>query len=159
MPRRTIEQTFAIDAPIDAVWETLTRVDDYARWNPFVTGVQSPQPGTTVGVVMKFSVRFHDDSTATSNEQVTVVEPPAANADGHRRAMWVYSFRSWMSTIGMIRSVRSQELRQAPGGPTVYMSSIQLSGWGAAGAPLGKIARGLQDQAEALQSTVEAAKA
>jgi uncharacterized protein YndB with AHSA1/START domain len=26
-----------INAPVDAVWRTLTRLDGYGRWNPFIT--------------------------------------------------------------------------------------------------------------------------
>ena len=51
--------------------------------------------------------------------------------------------------------MRTQRLSQVPGGPTVYDSEIHLTGWGAGGAPVGKIKRGLTLQAEALKAEAE----
>ena len=112
--------------------------------------------GLSPGVVMDLSIRWHDGGTTTSREEVVAFEAPRADVDGVKQATWVYRYRSWMSTVGMIRSVRTQTLSQAPGEPTVYESRIHLTGWGAGGAPLPKIRRGMEDQGTALKATAEA---
>ena len=154
MPTRQLEQRYRIPAPIDAVWRALTEVEGYDRWNPFVVSVTSDAPGATVGAMMALSVRWHDGGAVSSREQVTVAEAPSAQPGGGFGAVWEYQYRSWMCALGLIRSVRRQTLSQAPGAPTIYVTSIHLSGWGAGGAPLAKIERGMRDQAEALRAHV-----
>ncbi len=154
MPERKLQKTFEIDAPIQRVWEVLTHLEGYAHWNPFVVEVRCADPGTTPGAMMHLKVQWHDGGTAKSKEEVLDAQPPAAEGDGVR-ATWIYSFRSWMSAIRMVRSVRTQHLSQEAGGPTVYRSEICLSGWACAAAPLAKIERGLVAQAEALRAEVE----
>jgi hypothetical protein len=155
MPERKVDMRFEIDAPIETVWQILTDLEGYPRWNPFVVQARSQKSGDTVGAMMTLSVRWRDGSTTTSTEEVIEVHAPGQQDTGTWSAEWVYSFRSWMSTIAMIRSVRTQKLVQIPDGPTEYISQIHLSGWGAGGAPLSKIKAGIEDQALALKESSE----
>ena len=104
---------------------------------------------------MDLRVEWQGGGGARSKEEITHVEAPEAGADGVVSALWVYSFRSWMCKIGMVRSTRTQRLSQAPGQVTVYESEIRLTGWGSAGAPLAKIDGGMRAQAQALKARVE----
>lgn len=45
------------DAPLDAVWEALTRVEDWPHWWPYVEEVDTLRPGTGVGAVRRLHWR------------------------------------------------------------------------------------------------------
>ena len=155
MGQRKIQIVCEIDAPIQKVWEHMTDLDGYHNWNPFVVRATSSSDGTTVGAVLDLTVRWHDGGESRSTEEVLVATAPGAG-DGVQEAAWIYSYRSWMCTIGMVRSVRSQRLTQTNGGSTTYVSEIELSGWGVGGVPFAKIERGIQAQADALKAVAEA---
>jgi uncharacterized protein YndB with AHSA1/START domain len=152
---KRVELELSIDAPIADVWRGLTDVSAYHTWNPFVIEASSEGASTDVGAMLSLTVQWADGGGARSKEQVVVANAPNAGANEALQAEWVYSFRSWMSTIGMIRSVRTQRLEQAPGQPTIYTSAIHLTGWGAAGAPAHKIKAGMRAQGEALKRLLQ----
>ena len=151
---REIKQTYEINAPIDKVWETLTEIERYKDWNPFVVEAHCRSSARSLGAVMKLRVEWSGGGGARSTEEVIEVIAPSQDS-GQLSASWVYSLRGWMHAIGMVRSLRAQRLRQVPGGPTLYESEISLTGWGAGGAPLAKVREGMSAQAEALKRYVE----
>ena len=155
MGKRKIRKECEIDAPIALVWELMTDLGGYSDWNPFVVSAASSGGGATVGALLDLTVRWHDGGESRSTEEVLVAKAPDAGG-GAQEATWVYSYRSWMCTIGMVRSVRSQRLTQTNGASTTYVSEIELSGWGVGGVPFAKIDRGIQAQADALKAVAEA---
>ena len=155
MAQRKIDLEYEIDASLQDVWRGMTDVSRYPDWNPFVTHAESDGSSTRPGVLLNLTVQWHDGGSSKSTEEVVSVHEPAADDDGTLRAEWIYSFRSWLSTIGLIRSVRTQRLTQIPDQPTKYSSHIHLTGWGVIAAPIEKIEKGMIAQAEALRDFVQ----
>lgn len=155
MPVIELEKVCTIDTSIDEAWEALTDISAYGDWNPFVVAAEASGLPTESGTLLTFTVQWRDGGSSTSTEVVTEVQPPSGEQDEPRTASWTYCYKTWMSAIGMIRSERTQVLSQSAGGPVTLTSRIVLSGWGAGGAPVGRIKRGIEDQAEAMKAFLE----
>lgn len=148
------EARLAIDAPIDAVWRILTDVGRYGAWNPFVVRVDGTIDG--LGSPLVLHVRWTDGSRGTqAGEVLTVFDPPAAEADGVRRATFAYEYTGPLATLNLVRATRTQRLEQAPGGPTVYTSHEPFTGWFAGFVPLARVRAGTDAMARALKGEAE----
>ena len=156
MASHHIAKPLDIHAPIQAVWDQLLDIQTYSSWNPFIIQATGSGPAHQPGTLLTFTVKWHNGKTSGSVEEVQQALSPSKDADGVLRAQWVYRYKTWVSAIGMIQSVRTQTLQQSPGQPTHYHSALELKGWGSQFAPLEKIERGLATQGKALKQTLEA---
>lgn len=147
-----------ITAPIDRVWQTLLRVDEYAHWNPFTPEVRDARVGEPARLDDRFTlvVRWEDGSTYASPERVLIVEPPQRDDNGVVRARFVYRFANWMHGARLMRATRSTWLEQRDGEPTHYRTSEQIRGLLARFAPIDKVRVGFAAQARALKKRCEA---
>ena len=150
MSKKIISQTYHINASIEAAWDLLTNIKKYPEWNPFVIKCESSSPPTQQETMLHMTVRWEDGRETKTKEEVIEAEAPSADASGNKSALWIYSYRSWISSLGMVKSVRTQGLSQVSGEPVKYISEISLTGWGVRMTPLKKIEKGMQMQAEGL---------
>jgi hypothetical protein len=153
---RLAEATVTVDAPLDVVWGAMLDLAAYPAWNPFVIRVDGPvgRP-PAVGDDLVLHVRWADGRGVTTSERVTRLEPPAADGDV-RRATLEYEFLGRLAALGLVRGRRVQEVEQAPGGPTRYLTSERLHGLLAVAAPLGRVQDGFERHAAALALRAEA---
>jgi hypothetical protein len=146
-----------IHAPIERVWHSVIRLDEYALWNPLTPEVRDARVGEDPRVddVFTFVVRWSDGGGFISPERVLVVDPPHRDDDGVIRAMFVYRFAHWMHSVHFVRATRSTWLEQRDGGPTTYRTSEQMRGLLARFAPIDKVRAGFAAQARALKQRCE----
>ncbi len=81
---RIITTHVTINAPVDAVWRTLTRLDGYGRWNPFITAASG-----VLGVGQRL--------------QLTIT-PPGSRSMKFRpwvTAMEDHRYIEWLGRLGM----------------------------------------------------------
>ena len=155
----TVDESCAIDAPLETVWRVLTGVSAYSEWNPFIVSGRSDGDPTVVGTRLTFRIVRPDGKRSPSTERVTEVEGPHVDADGQASARWVYDYIGPMSGIGLIRAQRVQTLHQTPGQPTRYASHWEASGLLVPVAiRRDDIAAGMADQTAALKHVAEASE-
>ena len=155
---RIAEAHETIAAPIERVWHTVIRLDEYALWNPFTPEVHDARVGEDARVDDEFTflVRWSDGSTFLSPERVLVVEPPHKDDDGVVRARLVYRFaHDWFHALYLVRATRSTWLEQREGGPTTYRTSEHMRGLFARFAPIEKVREGFAAQARAIKQRCE----
>jgi len=155
MRQRNPEASVEIDAPIDAVWAVMLDTASYGEWNPFLFRIETP-PNPQPGDPIVLHVRWRDGSTTRSPERVTVVEPPAADADGTLRATLAYVYEGFPAKVGLIRGTRYQRLTQRPGGSTSYDTVEEFSGPLVRFAGPGRVADGFRRHADGLKARAEA---
>ena len=97
-----------IRASIQKVWTTLTNLEAYPDWNPFIYKIESSRKVPKPGTKMVFWVRFENGKTSESDEFVTLLSPPDQNMG--QSAKWVYRFDGFLHKINMIRATRTQQL-------------------------------------------------
>lgn len=81
---KIITTNLAIDAPVDVVWQALTQLDGYRRWNPFITAA--------VG-----NLRIGDRLDLT-------IQPPGARAMNFQpwvTAVEEHRYIEWLGRLGM----------------------------------------------------------
>lgn len=102
-----------IDAPIDVVWEVLTRVEDYGKWNPF-----TPEARTdfTIGSPAHLRVRMAGGGIRIT-ETVCAYERP-------RLIAWNRAF----VTPRLLFAVREQHLEPRDESSCWYRNSDRLTG-------------------------------
>lgn len=144
MTHYLVEEHILIDAAIEVVWHYLTDWDAYAQWNPFIVAVNYTLDQHNNIDKMKFSLRWHDGTTGTSQEQMVSSSPPA---NGH--AELVYKYASLSARLGLLRATRTQQL-YANGQQTSYYTKEQFSGILARFVPFTAVKKGFAAQAEAL---------
>jgi hypothetical protein len=143
-----------IDAPIDTVWAVMLDTAAYADWNPFLFSIECPTPPRP-GDPIVLHVRWRNGRTTRSPERVTVVDPPAADADGTWRALLAYEYEGVPAKLRLVRGTRFQRLTQPPGGPTTYDTVEEFSGPLVRFAGPGRVADGFRRHAEALRERAE----
>jgi hypothetical protein len=81
---KIITTNLTINAPVDTVWQTLTDLDGYRRWNPFITAAAG-----TFGVGERLDLTMHPPGSRPMNFRpwVTAVE--------HHR------YIEWLGRLGM----------------------------------------------------------
>lgn len=102
---------------------------------------------------MHFTVQFSNGSSFSPSEYVLDYSPPSDETAKY--AQWIYRFDGLMHTIGMIRAVRTQVLRQE-GQVTHYHSDEVFTGWGRGLLNYEAIAQGFEAQGLALKERCEA---
>ena len=102
-----------IDAPTDVVWEVLTRVEDYPKWNPF-----TPEARTDfrIGSPAHLLVRMAGRSIRIT-ETVCAYERP-------RLIAWNKAFVK----RGLLFAVREQHLEPLDGSSCSYRNTDRLTG-------------------------------
>lgn len=156
MPRAISAQTsIAINAPIERVWQVMTDVAAYPQWNPFVVNIDAAGDVTMQGTAMKFTVKWLDGGTATSQEIVTEAQVPYADSKGVKHAHWAYVFNSWLHRFGLVHAIRHQWLEQQPGSITIYRTEEVFTGLLKKFIPLAKVQDGFERQAKALAHFAE----
>jgi len=143
-----------IDAPVDVVWSVMLDTTSYGEWNPFLFRIECP-PNPQPGDAIVLHVRWRDGRTTRSPERVTIVDPPAADADGTTRATLAYVYEGFPAKIGLVRGTRYQRLTQQPGGPTTYDTVEEFSGPMVRFAGPGRVADGFRRHAEGLRARAE----
>ena len=145
-----------IEAPLATVWSVMLDTASYAEWNPFVEKVESEGPAA-VGARLVLHVRWANGSTSTSPERITVLEPPATDADGITSATLAYVYEGLFARLRLVRGTRVQRLTQRPGGPTVYHTVEEFSGPLVRLAGPARVAEGFARHAVALKTRSESA--
>lgn len=154
MSRQNPTAQITIDAPLAVVWQIMLDTASYAEWNPFVIAAECPSPPRP-GDPIRLTVRWTNGKTATSPEQISVVEGPEVGTDGVSRATLAYVYRGLPSRIGLVRGTRYQRLTQPPGGPTTYDTVEEFSGPLVAFAGPARVAEGFARHAAALKQRAE----
>jgi hypothetical protein len=116
-----------IDAPIEVVWGVMLDTPAYGEWNPFVEKLESPQPPAE-GAPIVLHVRWANGKAARSPERIVTIEPPERDDAGVTTARLSYVYEGLPSRLRLVKGVRHQRLRQAPGGPTTYDTVEEFSG-------------------------------
>jgi hypothetical protein len=103
-----------INAPVDVVWQTLTHLDGYRRWNPFITAAA----GTLgVGQRLDLTIAAPGGRTIRSRPWVTAVEE--------------YRYVEWLGRLGMpgiLDGRHSFTLTPTASGRTLLQQSETFSG-------------------------------
>ena len=154
MRHRNPEASVQIDAPLDVVWDVMLDTPAYGEWNPFLFRLECP-PSPDVGDAIVLHVRWADGTTTRSPERITIVERPATDTEGVRRATLGYVYEGLPAKLGLVRGTRYQRLSQLPGGPTTYDTVEVFSGPLVRLAGPGRVADGFRRHAEALKSRAE----
>jgi hypothetical protein len=144
----------SIDAPLDVVWRIMLDTASYGDWNPFVIAAECPSPPSP-GDPIRLTVRWPNGKTATSPEQISLVEGPSIDAEGVTRATLAYVYRGLPARIGLVRGTRYQRLAQAPGGPTTYDTVEEFSGPLVRFAGPARVAEGFARHAASLKQRAE----
>lgn len=129
-------------------------VEAYGQWNPFVFKVDAAPGEMRLGSAFKLHVRWSQGGGATSNEEVTRLDPPRPEGTCSR-AYWEYRFAGWLDRLGLVRAIRIQHLEQSPGGPTIWRTREEFRGALTAFLPLTKIQAGFDTHAAALKQRAE----
>jgi hypothetical protein len=140
-----------IRAPLERVWAIMTDLPGYARWNPFIVEVGC-DAAPALGVELTLHVAFASGSRVKSRERFTVIEPPA-----NGRARLDYVFCGPLSTLGLVRAVRTQTLEALPDGSTRYATREPLTGLLSFAVPIAGIRDGFARHAAALKAACEGA--
>lgn len=144
-----------IDAPLDVVWAVMTDTAGYGEWNPFVERVETAQP-PQVGNPIILHVMWSNGSRNRSPERITALDGPTTDpATGTTSAVMSYVYEGLPSKLGLVRSVRHQQLTQRPGGPTTYETVGEFSGPFVRFAGPARVADGFRRHAEGLKARAE----
>jgi hypothetical protein len=154
MRHRNPEASVQIDAPLDVVWGVMLDTPAYGEWNPFLFRLECP-PSPDVGDAIVLHVRWADGTTTRSPERITIVERPATDTEGVRRATLGYVYEGLPAKLGLVRGTRYQRLSQLPDGSTTYDTVEVFSGPLVRLAGPGRVADGFRRHAEALKSRAE----
>lgn len=133
-----------IDAPADVVWDVLTDVGSYGRWNPFTPQVRTD---FAMGSPVRLRVRM-GPVNMTVTEIVRAYERP-------RRIVWSKEF----GTRRLLAAVREQHLEPLGDSSCRYHNTDRLTGLLAPMVLLffgGYMRRGFNDVGEGLKSYAEA---
>lgn len=156
--RRRPAASAVIDAPLDVVWAIMLDTEAYGEWNPFVIDARCPQP-PRAGDPIRLTVRWANGRTTVSPERIRLVEHPAVDAAGVRRATLAYDYEGLPARLGLVRGTRWQVLTQEPGGPTTYATHEDFRGPLVPLAGPARVAEGFRRHAEALRTRAEQSRA
>lgn len=110
-----IDRRAEVDAPASVVWQVLTDLDGYGKWNPFVPECRSTlRPGDTIEMRVKLGKR-------TSRQ----VEVMTGFDDGARS----FSYRMKSLPFGALSSQRVQRIEEIDDGRCRYHTHFELQGW------------------------------
>jgi hypothetical protein len=129
-------------API-RVWQALTQLGDYPRWNPFVTEIAGK---LAVGERLSITYSFLDGTEIRFRPELTVVRPPEELR--WRARLW------WRNVFDTEHCVVLSEVR----GSQTRLAQVELvTGWAVnyMGRRLTQTARGMVGMNEALKRVVE----
>jgi uncharacterized protein YndB with AHSA1/START domain len=143
-----------IHAPIHKVWKIMTSIDQYPEWNHFIQKITASLAEPVEGTLMKFDVNFEDGKITRSQELVKRFYKPTEE-NGSIHAEWIYDYRGFLHTIGMVRATRTQQLIQLEEGTTHYFTREKFSGWGKMFLPLTKIQAGFITHTNCLKKHCE----
>lgn len=146
---RSHREERVIDAPIEQVWSRMVDFDRYGEWNPFVRGVECDE--LVPGAAMVLDVRFANGHTTLAREILETAKSP--RDDG---AELTYRYDGRLRRIGLLAGRRVQRLEPRPDGGCTYVTEESFSGLLRWFIPLGLVARGIRDHADALKQACEA---
>lgn len=135
-----------IDAPIERVWQVLSRLSEYPTWNPFVVKVDGADTAE-LGKQLVLHVVWSNGRRMTTGELVTRVEPHAALA---------WRFTGVLPSLNLVRAERVQSLTALTATTTRYESVESFSGLLARFVPLAGVVDGFERMAKALKVRAEA---
>jgi hypothetical protein len=127
-----------INAPVDAVWQALTHLDGYRRWNPFITAASGV---LAVGQRLQLTITPPGSRSMTFRPWVTAV-------DDHRYIEWL----GRLGMPGIFDGRHSFTLTPTASGRTLLQQSETFSGAliPFSGATLGRTEAGFEEMNEAL---------
>jgi len=143
-----------LNASIDVVWKVMTDIQDYPKWNRFITKVEANNAEPVPGTIMKFKVEFKPGSKAVSTEIVKSLEKPQVK-EGKKTAEWIYDYYGFLPSIGMVKATRIQKLVELEDGKTHYYTCEKFSGWGKLFLPLKNVQTGFNTHAADLKKECE----
>lgn len=109
-----IDHTREIAAPPAVVWQVLTDFDAYPQWNPFATSATCDlRPGGAI--TMRVALR--PPKLMTQTEYVVAV---------HEGRGFSYAMKP--APLGLLRSIREQDIVELGDGRSRYTSHFQLDG-------------------------------
>ncbi len=115
MPRRVFAATVEIDAPPELVWEVLTDLAAYPRWNPFTIEVRST---LRVGDPIDLTVRMSRLGwTVKQRERVSEVRAP-------ERLAWTMK----LGSRHLVNAERIQRIERLPSGGSRYTTEDAIAG-------------------------------
>jgi len=138
-----------INAPIKLVWQVLTDFDRYPEWNPMILQIQN-HSAPSLGAKLKMKVQYPDGSVTHPTMEVTELVEPV------EKALFIYSYRGWLSSLGLVVASRRQELIDLGGGRTRYINKEFLGGLLKKYYPFENIEKGMREQIAQLTLRAEA---
>jgi len=151
---RRVESKIVINAEINKVWSAITSIQNYPNWNPFIIAVDASQIPPIVDTEMEFTVYWKNGSIRKTKEVVNSFLPPK-ESNAKKVGEWSYYFKSFLSTIAMIRATRKQIISSTEEGVTFYHTYEDFKGWGVYFLPIANIKDGFDRQAKALKKYCE----
>ncbi len=111
---KLITTHLTVDGPVEQVWQTLTNLDGYVDWNPFITTAAG-----VVGVGQRLNLRMRPPGgrAMTFKPWVTAVEE-------HRYLEWL----GRLGMPGLFDGRHSFSLTPLPGGRTLLQQSETFTG-------------------------------
>lgn len=160
MPARRAAASVDIDAPIELVFARMLRLDEYARWNPFIVRATPLDPQSDglarEGLEMRLTVRWPGGGGAVSRERVRTVRLDGADGPAPRTALLEYEYLGPIAALHLVRGVRAQRLAARSPTSTRYETEEVFHGLLAAFLPLAAVQAGFEAHARALKATCEA---
>ncbi len=144
-----------IHAPIETVWAVMIDLRRYGEWNPFIVEVRDAPEVVEVGSQFCLMVRWVDGSgRATAGETVVELVAPKPEGKG-TSARLTYDFTSWLRTLRLLRTRRTQWLEQVDREKVVYRSEEIFRGPLCRFIPLSRVQAGFDAHARALKARAE----
>ena len=111
---KLITTHLTLEAPVEQVWQTLTDLDGYARWNPFITAAAG-----VVGVGQRLTLRMQPPGG-----RAMTFRPWVTAVDEHRYLEWL----GRLGMPGLVDGRHSFSLTPMPGGRTLLQQSATFTG-------------------------------
>ena len=109
---RPIVHQAIIKAPIQKVWDTITKFDEYGKWNEFCPQVESD---LREGGHLVMHAHFGGKHPVVQKEYFRLINPPI-------------ELRYGLNWSFLLYSERTQRLFELPNGHTQYYSSLRITG-------------------------------
>jgi len=111
---KSITTEITIDAPAKVVWETLTALDDYASWNPFVIEAEGK---VAVGSRLVVGIQ-------PPGKKVTKFRPTVTVADEEKKFEWL----GHLGIRGLFDGRHQYLLEETADGGTRFVHSEEFTG-------------------------------
>ena len=149
---KAVEIEISIDAPLELVWDTLLRIEEYPLWNPFIQKVECTAASLVVGSIIDLHVHWPSGRKEIAREQICTIERPGEKDD---TALWEYTYEGILARLYLLQAKRVQRLSKGQHGVTIYYSADFFKGIGRFLVPFREVKEGFLLQAEGLKKYCE----